>query len=45
MTMTEGQHGRQRSADIDKIIFDLGGVLVDWNPRHPAALRRGLLAA
>jgi len=34
MTMTEAQQGRQRSADIDTIIFDLGGVLIDWNPRH-----------
>jgi 2-haloacid dehalogenase len=34
MTMTEGRHGRQHSADIDTIIFDLGGVLIDWNPRH-----------
>jgi len=32
--MTEGQQGRQRSAGIDTIIFDLGGVLIDWNPRH-----------
>ena len=34
MTMTDARQGRQRSADIDTIIFDLGGVLIDWNPRH-----------
>jgi 2-haloacid dehalogenase len=34
MTMIDGQQDRQGSADIDTIIFDLGGVLIDWNPRH-----------
>lgn len=22
------------AADIDTVVFDLGGVLIDWNPRH-----------
>ena len=22
------------AADIDAVVFDLGGVLIDWNPRH-----------
>lgn len=31
--MTDPQRDR-RSAAIDTVIFDLGGVLIDWNPRH-----------
>jgi len=23
-----------KSPDIDAVVFDLGGVLIDWNPRH-----------
>jgi hypothetical protein len=23
-----------RNAVIDAVVFDLGGVLIDWNPRH-----------
>jgi len=32
--MTDSQKDRQRDAGINTIIFDLGGVLIDWNPRH-----------
>ena len=32
--MTDSQKDRQRYAGINTIIFDLGGVLIDWNPRH-----------
>ena len=32
--MTDSQTDRQRDAGINTIIFDLGGVLIDWNPRH-----------
>jgi 2-haloacid dehalogenase len=33
MTMTES-HDARHGAEIDTVIFDLGGVLIDWNPRH-----------
>lgn len=32
--MTDPQNGHRRDAGIDTVIFDLGGVLIDWNPRH-----------
>jgi len=32
--MTDSQKHQQRDAGINTIIFDLGGVLIDWNPRH-----------
>jgi 2-haloacid dehalogenase len=35
--MTLGERTRSRSAPrpgIDAVVFDLGGVLIDWNPRH-----------
>ena len=34
MTMIDGRSSRQEGAGIDVVIFDLGGVLIDWNPRH-----------
>ncbi len=32
--MTDSPGGTRPNAGIDTIIFDLGGVLIDWNPRH-----------
>ena len=32
--MTDARQGRPIDADIDTVVFDLGGVLIDWNPRH-----------
>jgi 2-haloacid dehalogenase len=27
-------HAAQRDAQIDAVVFDVGGVLLDWDPRH-----------
>lgn len=32
--MTDARQGRPGRVGIDTVIFDLGGVLIDWNPRH-----------
>lgn len=34
MTMIDQQDGGRHAAQIDTVVFDLGGVLIDWNPRH-----------
>jgi 2-haloacid dehalogenase len=34
MTMIDVRGKPQSAADIDTVVFDLGGVLIDWNPRH-----------